>query len=67
MAPKKGGQVSHLELVGVELLEAYPEIMHKFIDGGWFEFCWTFQGYHGEISMLFEKTLMGFKLKWEMY
>ena len=61
MAPKKVGQVSRLELVGVELLESYPEIMQKFIDGGWFEFCCTSQGHHGEISMLFAKNFDGFQ------
>jgi hypothetical protein len=38
MVPKKSGQVSHLEPIGGELLEAYPEIMQKFIDAGWFKF-----------------------------
>lgn len=61
MAPKKVGQVSRLEPVGVELLESYPEIMQKFIDGGWFEFCCTSQGHHGEISMLFAKNFDGFQ------
>jgi hypothetical protein len=35
--------------------------MQKFIDGGWFEFCCTFQGNHEEISMLFAKKIDGFQ------
>ena len=61
MAPKKSGQVSHLEPIGGEFMEAYPEIMQKFIDAGWFEFYCNFQGYHDEVSMLFAKKFDGFK------
>jgi hypothetical protein len=61
MAPKKSGLVNHLEPIGGELLEAYPEIMQKFINAGWLKFCYTFQGYHEEVSMLFAMNFDGFK------
>jgi hypothetical protein len=38
MAPKKSGLVNRLEPIGGELLEAYPEIMQKFINAGWYQF-----------------------------
>jgi hypothetical protein len=34
MAPNKSGLVNSLRLIGGELLEAYPEIMKKFINAG---------------------------------
>jgi hypothetical protein len=34
MAQKKSGLVDRLELIGGEFLEAYPEIMQKFINAG---------------------------------
>jgi hypothetical protein len=61
MAPKKSGQITHLEPEGVELLEAYPQILQKFRDAGWFNFCSTFQGYHEQISMMFAQNFDGFE------
>jgi len=55
------GQVIYLELEWGEWLEAYPEIMQKFIDAGWLELFYTFQGYHEEVSMLFAKKIYGFQ------
>jgi hypothetical protein len=43
------------------LLEAYPKIMKKFINAGWYDFCCNFQGYHEEVSMLFAQKFDGFK------
>jgi hypothetical protein len=60
ISPKKGGRVLILELEGIELLEACPNIMEKFIQGEWFKFCYTFQGHHEEISILFAKNFNGF-------
>jgi hypothetical protein len=34
MAPKKSGLANPLEPIGGKLLEAYPEIMQKFIKAG---------------------------------
>jgi hypothetical protein len=51
MPHKKGGQVLRLE--------PCPKIMEKFIQGEWFKFCFTFQGHHEEISMLFSKNFDG--------
>jgi hypothetical protein len=42
-------------------LEYYLDIVHKFIEKGWFDLCCTFQGHHGEILMLFAKTIDGFQ------
>jgi hypothetical protein len=42
-------------------MEAYPEILQKFVDAGWFDFCCNFQGYHEEVSMLFTQNFDGFK------
>jgi hypothetical protein len=61
MSPKKGGRILRLEPEGIELLEACPEIMEKFIQGEWFKFCCAFQGHHEEISMLFAKNFDGFQ------
>jgi hypothetical protein len=61
MEPKKGGPVNFLEPIGGELLEAYPEILQKFVDAGWFDFYCNFQGYHEEVSMLFTQNFDGFK------
>jgi hypothetical protein len=61
MAPKKGGQISRLEPEGVELLEAFPEILQKFKNVGWYEFCCTFQGYHEDISMIFSQNFDGYE------
>jgi hypothetical protein len=62
MAPKKSGQITHLEPKGVELLEAYPQISYKFRDAGCFNFFSTFQGYHEQISMMFAQNFDGFKI-----
>jgi len=35
--------------------------MEKFINAGWLEFCYTFQGCHDEVSMLFVQKFDGFK------
>jgi hypothetical protein len=61
MTTKKGGQVLRLEPEGIELLESFPDIMDKFIQGEWFKFCCTFQGHHEEILMLFAKNFNGFQ------
>jgi hypothetical protein len=61
MAPKKSGLANRLEPIGGELLEAYPEIMQKFINAGWYHFCCNFQGYQEEVSMLFAQNFDGFK------
>jgi hypothetical protein len=59
MAPKKGGQIIRLELEGVELLEAFPKILQKFKNIGWYELCCTFHGYHEDISMIFPQNFDG--------
>jgi hypothetical protein len=61
MAPKKSGLSNHLEPIGSELLEAYPEIMQKIINAGWYHFCCNFQGYPEKVSMLFAKNFDCFK------
>jgi hypothetical protein len=61
MAPKKGGQVTRLEPKGAELLEAYPELMQKFKNVGWYEFFTLFQGHHENISMLFTQNFDGYE------
>jgi len=57
MVPNKGGQVSLLEPIRVKLSKSYQNIAHKFINGGWFELCCTFQGNREDISMLFTKKI----------
>jgi hypothetical protein len=52
---------SSIRTRGIELLEACPKIMEKFIQGEWFKFCCTFQGHHEEISMLFANNFDGFQ------
>jgi hypothetical protein len=53
MVPKRSGQVVRIEPEGVELLEAYPQMVQRFRDTGWFEFLTTFQGYDEQVSMEF--------------
>jgi len=60
MDPKKSGQITHLELEDLELLEDYPQILLNFKYAGWYKFFSTFQGYHEQISMIFMKTFVGF-------
>jgi hypothetical protein len=43
MAPKKGSHISRLELEVVELIDAFSELMQKFNNAGWFEFCCAFR------------------------
>jgi hypothetical protein len=35
MAPNKSGKITRLELEGIELLKAYPQMAHNFKDAGW--------------------------------
>jgi hypothetical protein len=60
MAPKKGSQIIRFELEVVELLEAFPEVLQKLNNAWWFEFCCALQGYHEDISMLFDKAFQCF-------
>jgi hypothetical protein len=53
MAPKKSGQIIRLDPEGTELLEAYPQMAHKFKDVGWFNFFSAFHGPDEHISMVF--------------
>jgi hypothetical protein len=53
MAPKKSGQIIRLDLEGMELVEAYPQMAQKFKDVGWFNFFLTFHGHDEHISMVF--------------
>jgi hypothetical protein len=61
MAPKKSGQIIRLEIEGIELLEAFPQMAQKFKDVGWFDFFSTFQGHDKQISMVFAQNFNGFE------
>jgi hypothetical protein len=61
MAPKKSGKITRLEPEGTELLEAFPQMEHKFKDAGWFDFFSTFQGHDEQISIIFAHNFDGFE------
>jgi hypothetical protein len=61
MAPKKSGQITRLERERTKLLEAFPQMAHKFKDAGWFDFFSTFQGHDEHISMTFAQNFDGFE------
>jgi hypothetical protein len=63
MAPKRSEKVVRLEPEGAELLEAYPQMVQRFRDAGWFEFLTTFQGHDEEVSMAFAQNFDGFKVE----
>jgi hypothetical protein len=63
MAPKRSGQVVKIELEGVELLEAYPQMTQRFRDARWFEFLTTFQGYDEKVSMEFSLNFDGHEVE----
>ena len=52
-----------LEPEGAKLLEAYPQMAHRFRDVGWFEFLTTFQGYDEHVSMEFAKNFNGYEVE----
>jgi hypothetical protein len=43
------------------LLEAIPEIIEKFVQVEWYDFCNTFQGHHAEVAMTFKNNFDGFQ------
>jgi hypothetical protein len=63
MAPKRSEQVVRLEPEGIDLLEAYRQMVQRFRDVGWFEFLTTFQGYDEQVSMEFAKNFNGYEVE----
>lgn len=43
---KKSGHLVRYELLGIEVIEAYPEFCTKFKVVGWLDFCHKLQGHH---------------------
>jgi hypothetical protein len=67
MSPNKGGQILRLEPEGIELLEACPEIMQKFVQGeNDSSFVVLFKGIMKKFQCYLLITSMGFKIMWEM-
>jgi hypothetical protein len=63
MVPKRRLHVVRLEPEGIEILEAYPQMVQKFRDVGWFKFLTTFQGYDEHVSMEFAKNFNVYKVE----
>jgi hypothetical protein len=65
MEPKRSGKVVRLEPEGTKLLEAYPQMVQRFRDTGWFEFLTTFQGHDEHVSLAFEEKFDGYEVEIE--
>jgi hypothetical protein len=63
MVLKRSGQVVRIELEGVKLLEAFPQMDQRFRNAGWFDFLATFQGYDEQFSMEFALNFYGHKVE----